>query len=206
MKTSFLYSTAVATLLFVACQKTTEESPKQTLPNITDIRNVGKLTLAEMTITKLGTIEDLGYDDAKTMRQKGKAILNYIKIGERKGAYSYDTYLRAYINLSQLSDQDLQIDSTTHIATLHLPSIETSLAGREPQLREEHYRVTGLRSNISPQERAQLKEEMNTMLRAEVKENELFNSKLSKKAEEKAQIYFTNFFKQFGYTVNIIFK
>lgn len=176
------------------------------VPQVSDVRKVGKLELAEMTVTKMGTIDDLRLEDAKGFGQKTRALLNALKIGGRKGAYSYDTYVRAYIDLNELTDSDLTVDTVAHTYRLTLPDIRTEIVGCEPTLREEHYRVTGLRSNISAQERASLKEEMNTMLRKEISSNGEFRRVLTEKAREKGRAWFEALFAASGYTGEVVFK
>lgn len=195
-------------LLLCGCRNSAPapESDATDVPSVADVRKVGKLVLAEMAVTKTGTIEDLKYSDATTLRQKGQAVLNSLKIGDRKGAYSYDTYLRAYIDLSQLPENALSVDTAAHTAALRLPKIVTETAGRDPQLREEHYRVTGLRSDISAAERAQLKEEMNTMLRTEIEKNPRFSQALTEKGRQKITSYLTGLFSDYGYTLNVTFE
>ncbi len=50
------------------------------------------------------------------------------------------------------------IDETAKTAELTLPAIRTEFQGRDIAMKEEHYRVTGLRSQIGSKERAELKE------------------------------------------------
>lgn len=206
MKKKILSVLMLSFLLLCGCRKSAPEADATAVPSVTDVRKVGKLVLAEMTVTKTGTIEDLKYSDATTLRQKGQAVLNSLKIGDRKGAYSYDTYLRAYIDLSQLPENALNVDTAAHTASLRLPRIVTETAGRDPQLREEHYRVTGLRSDISAAERAQLKEEMNTMLRTEIQKNPRFSQALTEKGRQKITSYLTGLFSDYGYTLNVTFE
>lgn len=178
-------------------------APHDDAPSVSAVRQVGKLQLAEMTISKMGTIEDLKLSDAHGVEQTAKALLNSMKIGERKGAYSYDTYLRAYIDLSKLSADDFEVDSVARVCRVRMPKVEVEFAGREPSMHEEHYRVTGLRSDISAQERAALKEEMNRVLRQEVEKNPTFARKLRERAEGNARAWFESYFASMGYSGEI---
>ena len=77
---------------------------------VDELRSVNKLVLAQMTVSKMATIDDLPLDDARGIKQTAAAMLDIIKIGNRKAAYSYDTYLRAYVDMSQLSPDDVRVD------------------------------------------------------------------------------------------------
>ncbi|MDE5887809.1 MAG: DUF4230 domain-containing protein [Muribaculaceae bacterium] len=44
------------------------------------------------------------------MKQMSAALIDAVKVGNRKAAYSYNTYLRAYIDLSGLPEEDVKVD------------------------------------------------------------------------------------------------
>ncbi|MCM1336322.1 MAG: DUF4230 domain-containing protein [Candidatus Amulumruptor caecigallinarius] len=169
-----------------------------------EVKSVNKLVLAQMAISKMATVDDMTLDEASGMKQTLAALTDAAKIGSRKAAYSYDTYLRAYIDLSTLQPEDVKVDGKE--ITLNLPPIQTEFTGRDIQIREEHYRVTGLRSEIDPKERAAIKEKMNASLKKEVEEKPLFRNKLTEEARAKAVTYFKSLLGKDGYTVNVNFK
>lgn len=171
-----------------------------------EARSVNKLVLASMTISKMATVDDISLDEAEGLRQTAAALLDAVKLGKRRAAYSYNTYLRAYVDLSSLSPDDIKVDNAGKSVTLTLPPISTEYLGRDMEIREEHYRVTGLRSEIDATERAKIKEQMNTLLKNEVKGNPMFRDKLVEEAKAKAGIYFSSLLGKDGYTVNIKFK
>lgn len=191
-------------LLCVCC--TPRKQKVMPVPQLSEIRNVGKLTLAEMAIGKTGTIDDLTMGDAKGMGEKARALLNKFKIGSRKGAYAYSTYMRAYIDLTDLSEADFRVDSGLRSVYVILPPIRTEFAGRDINMEELHYRVTGLRTNINAEERARLKEAMNSELKSEVENNPEFKRQLISKAREKASAFFTSFYGDLGYETFISFS
>lgn len=196
--------------LLVACSSPSDGDvvlqQSATLPSLSEVRTTGKFILAEMAISKMGTIEDLKLDEAQGLRQQAAAVWNKLKVGDRKGAWSYNTYLRAGIDLSSLSSGDMKVDTAGRTVTLTLPPVVVEMAGRDAQMREEHYRVTGLRSNISASERAALKEQMNTHLHQEIKNNPAFVRTLTSRARQRATIYFDSLFSTCGYTTTIKFK
>lgn len=169
-----------------------------------EVKSVNKLVLAQMAISKMATVDDISLDEASGMKQTLAAITDAAKIGSRKAAYSYDTYLRAYIDLSTLQPEDVKVEGK--VITLTLPQVQTEFTGRDIQIREEHYRVTGLRSEIDAKERAAIKEKMNTSLKREVEEKPLFRNRLTEEARAKATTYFKSLLSKDGYTVNVNFK
>lgn len=172
----------------------------------TEVKSVDKLVLAQMTVTKMATVSDQSLDDAQGLKQTVAAIADAVKIGKRKAAYSYSTYLRAYMDMSDFSPSDIIVDDRNKVIILNLPEIKTEFAGRDLGIREEHYRVSGLRSDINANERAALKERMNETLKKEVKEDPEFRDKLEAQARGKAKDFFTSLLGKDGYTVTVNFR
>lgn len=192
----------VAACCFGSCS---EDEQRERL-YYSEIKSVNKLVLAQMTISKMATIDDLKLEDAVGAKQTAAALIDAMKLGNRKAAYSYDTYLRAYIDLSGLTPDDIKIDESNKTVTLTLPAIKTEYLGRDMEIREDHYRVTGLRSAIDAGERADIKEQMNSVLKEEVERKPMFRDKLVNEAKAKAQTYFSSLLGKDGYTVTVKFK
>lgn len=171
-----------------------------------EVKSVDKLILARMAVSKMATIDDIPLSEAEGLKQTSAALLDALKLGKRKAAYSYDTYLRAYIDLSSLTPDDVKVDENTKTVTLSLPPVMTEYLGRDMEIREDHYRVTGLRSEIDAAERAALKEQMNTVLKNEVKNKPMFRDKLVTEAKAKAEAYFSSMLGKDGYKVIINFR
>lgn len=173
---------------------------------LSEVKSVNKLVLAQMTISKMATIDDIDLSKAEGMKQMAAGLMDAVKVGNRKAAYSYDTYLRAYLDLSGLTADDVKVDDATGTITLTLPPVQTEFAGRDMEIREDHYRVNGLRSHIDPKERAEIKEQMNTALKHEVEEKSEFRSRLEAEARSKADTYFKSLLGSDGYNVIVNFK
>lgn len=173
---------------------------------LSEIKSVNKLVLAQMTISKMATIDDIDLTKAEGLRQTAAGLMDAVKVGDRKAAYSYDTYLRAYVDLSGLTPGDVKVDEATKTITLNLPAVQTEFAGRDMEIREDHYRVSGLRSQIDPKERAEIKEQMNTALKREVEEKSEFRNRLESEARAKCDVYFKSLFGSDGYNVVVNFK
>ena len=193
---------ALATLSFASCKE--KENPEVEM--VSRLRDVSRLELARMTVGKVGMISDHKYEDAKTLEQKTVAMLNAMKIGNRIGVYSYDTYLTAYIDLSELSADDISIDLKSNVAHVALPPVKIITDGREPQLHEVHYRVTGLRSSIRPDERARLKSQMAAEVRKETAVSDGTMEVLRDEARRKAAAWFGEIVGSWGYTPDITFR
>ena len=164
------------------------------------LQNVSRLELARRTVGKVGRISDPEY------QAKASALLNRMKIGTRLGVYSYDTYIVAYLDLSKVSSEDVEVDTETGTAYITLPPIDIMTDGREPQLHEVHSRVTGLRSSITPSERASLKSQMAKEVKKEMSAKAGATDHLRKAAEDKARAYLTELISNWGYKAEISFK
>lgn len=165
-----------------------------------------QLQLAEMSVSKVGRIADSSPDDAKGLMEKTRAIINSMKIGTRIGVYSYDTYLQASVDLSALEPGDVEVDEGKRHVSVTLPPIEIDYAGRDMQLREEHSRVTGLRSQITPEERARLKSAMAADLQREVAADPEIARQLRRAAEESAREFVAGMAAGYGYTSEVRFR
>lgn len=170
------------------------------------LQEVNRLELAKMTVGKVGMITDSDPGEAKSWMDKANAMVDAIKIGKRIGVYSYDTYLIAYIDMSQLQPGDITVDKDSRTASIKLPPVEIMTDGRDPQLKEEHYRVTGLRSSIKPEERARLKAQMAAEVKKELANDDGYSAMLKASAEGKAIAWFTSLMENWGYDAEVSFK
>lgn len=200
--TLILLSALLATT-FTGCR---EKPSDEDRTYYSELRAVKKLVTGRMTISKMATIDDIRLDEAQGLRQTASALLAAIKPGSRKAAYSYNTYLRAYIDMDRLTPDDIRLSTDGKTLEIDLPPVEIEFAGRDAEICEEHYRVTGLRSNINADERARLKEEMNTLLKEEVRRNPAIASRLKEIAETKAATFFTDWGRNRGLNVMINFS
>lgn len=171
-----------------------------------EVRNVNKLVVARMAVQKMATIDDIKLQEAQGTKQQLAAIVDALKVGDRVAAYSYNTFLRAYIDMTLLQPEDVSVDEQSKIVNIKLPPVQVEIEGREAALKEEHYRVTGLRSKINPRERAQLKEQMNTMVKDEIEKNSGFRDALAEQGRKKTADYFTSLVASKGYKASITFK
>ncbi len=197
-----VFFAVVMAIVFSACGKQVDSRPDLT----NRLQDVGRLELSKMTVGKVGMISDPTYDHARTLSEKAEAIFSNMKVGTRIGVYSYDTYILAYIDLSQIRPEDVEIDEENSIARITLPPVEIMTDGREPQLHEVHSRVTGLRSSIRPEERAKLKAKMAAEVKKEVAANKQAIGEMKKAAEEKGRVWLTNLLRNSGYEATIEYR
>ena len=153
-----------------------------------EIKSVDKIVFAKMAITK-------------TVFNNQENIL-----GKRYAAYSYDTYARAYIDLSSLQTDDLVFDDKAKTVKVMLPVVVAELIGRDVEMREEYKNITGMRFDLEEKEIAKLKEDGNINMKKEWEENPMFKEHLIEAAKRKARKYFESIFEANGYIASIDFK
>ncbi len=196
----FIFILSIA-LAFISCVRKGPDTPDF----YSEIRSVDKLILSETRVTKMATVRDPDFTDAETLGDRAAAVISSLKVGQRVAVYSYDTYIQSYIDLSSLTPADVVVNDRDRTVTLYLPPIRTELAGRDGTLREEHYRVTGFRSDIGPQERARLKERMNSELLHEIESGTIAEAS-RESARAKALEYFATLISASGYRPIISIK
>lgn len=155
---------------------------------LTEIRNQSRMIFASMSVTKTAVA-----DDSKLW-------------GKKIGLYSYDTYLRAFIDLSQLTDKDIEWDDEAKTVHVTLPPIRVEMSGRDMTLREDYTNIGLLRSSFDSRDRAKAKEIANRDFRKEFQRDATFRRILEDKARQKATSYFQSFFSKNGYTATIDFR
>lgn len=201
---------AVATALMGLCGCHRASAPADTSPSsevlLKRLSGVEQLQVAEISIRKTASIDDLKPSEVEGARQMVAAMIDALKIGDRKAVYSYDTYLRAYVDLGELTPADITVDTAARHISITLPDLHTDYAGRDAEFREEHYRVTGLRSAIDSEERARLKESMNKLLKEEVRQNDEFSRLLIETGRRRAESFVRTFLGVDGYQVEVKWK
>ena len=175
---------AASLILMSACAKRDNTALYQ------EIKSADKMVFASMAITKTAKLESS----------------DWYKIGKRIAVYSYDSYMRAYIDLSALQPEDIQFDDNAGTVKVILPPVRTEVIGRDMELRREYENIGLMRSDLDSRERAEIKEKANASFRKEVEENPEFRRQLTETARRKARRYFETLFEANGYTAVIDFK
>ncbi len=185
MKFKFIPLCAIAAAMLASCAKKADNTELYQ-----EIKSVDKMVFASMAITKTSKMESSGW----------------YTVGKRIAVYSYDSYMRAYIDLSTLQMDDLVFDDKNMTVKVTLPPVVTEIAGRDMEMRKEYDNIGMLRSDIDSKERAEMKEKANASFKAEVEENPTFRQQLIDAAQRKARKYFETIFEANGYTASIDFK
>lgn len=154
-----------------------------------EIRSVNKMALASMSITKTAKLESS----------------DWYTIGKRIAVYSYDSYMRAYIDLSELQPDDFIFDDDNMKVRVILPPVRTEITGRDMGMRKEYENIGLLRSELDSKERAEIKEKANASFKKEVENNPVFKKRLTDTAERKARAFFENLFASRGYHAEVVF-
>lgn len=177
----------VALLMGASCSK---ETPPDHQADYLQLKSNNKLILSRAAISK-------------TAR---KETSDWYKIGKRIAVYSYDSYLQAYIDLSELTESDLVFDDENKTVTITLPPVKIESAGRDMELKREYENIGLLRSDLDSKERAEMKEKANEDFRREIAENSEFKRALLASASQKARLYIESLFAARGYKATVIFK
>lgn len=168
--------------------KTTMDYSKHHADLVGAMQSHSRMVFASMAVTKTAVADD--------SRLWGKRI----------GVYSYDTYVRAWIDLSQLQPGDLKFDDDAKTVDVSLPPISVEIAGRDLTLHEDYTNIGLLRPRFSSADRARAKELANRDFRKEFNSDSSFRRILTDKATSKATAYFQDFFSRNGYTATVHFK
>lgn len=151
--------------------------------NTDQLRSVGKMEFGSMTVTKTVT----------TDRTK------WYKIGKRVGIYSFDIFLKAYVDLQDFKDEDVIIDEAVRTVSVRMPEVKIEIVGRSPELRMEYEHIDLFRSRPDSKERAQLKETATRDFMKEFNSNPEFKRNLEKTARLKAGSYVASLITARGY-------
>ena len=192
----YLCLLAFGILIFSSCDKIYDKFKRDSdRVNVSkelyqEIKSADKMVFASMAITKTAKLQSE----------------DWYKLGKRIAVYSYDSYMRAYIDLFELKMEDIVFNDDERTVTVNLPPIITEITGRDMELHKEYENIGLLRSEIDSKERALIKEMANSSFKKEVEGNATFRKQLTDEAKRKARNYFEAIFDAYGYTANIYFN
>ncbi len=173
--------------IMFACSK---KQPPDHTSIYEEIRHVNKMEFASMAVTKT----------VKTERS------DWYKIGKRIAVYSFDTYLKAYIDLYDFDMEAMVFDEENKTVKVTLPPVKIEIAGRDMEMKKEYENVGMFRTEIDSKERARMKEKASAELKKELEGQPEYKRRLEETARKKARAYFENIFKNAGYTAYIQFS
>ena len=168
------------------CSRQREEKALQ--QEIHAISSMKQLGLVEYKVRKIIKANDQG---------------EWYKIGDRKILLSCTAYLKAGIDLSSFTAEDISVDLDAGKVTVTLPHATLlSLDMPASEIRQEFDQVSLLRSDFSAQERNELLRQGERQIRRSVP-----SLGILQKAEENARKFFDSAFQKLGFTtVEVVFK
>ena len=186
--TAFCTVVALLAILMVATGCSRQREEKELQQEILSISSMKELGLVEYKVRKIIKADDQG---------------EWYKIGDRKILLSCTAYLKAGIDLSSFSAEDISVDRAAGKVTVTLPHATLlSLDIPASEIRQEFDQVTLRRSDFSAQERNELLRQGERQIRRSVP-----SLGILQKAEENARKFFSSAFEKLGFTtVEVVFK
>lgn len=167
-------------------------SCKEKVPELTLQQKVAH-KMSELTqMSELGSVE---YTITKIVKASDDKQWNKKLFGNRKIAFSCTAYLKAGIDLSLLSVEDVQVDSTTKSAVVTLPHAKVlSLNIPAEEITMVYQKVSTTRCNFSSAERNELLRQGETDIIESIPDLGILNV-----AEKNAQLFFKTMLSQMGF-------
>lgn len=158
-----------------------------------ELHEVGKLELVEYRTEEIFIIspKEQSLKSVKTLEELSNYLSDLLTIGDRVGVYSFENYSVAYIDLTQISDEDIDFDPSTKSIQLTLPPIQVEPIGRSGNIRKLHERVSGLQEGITSEERRQMQNEASALAIKALAPGTAKYRDLVAQAEQKARAFFT---------------
>lgn len=153
MKIYFYIAACVIMFLFSACRKenvNVNDNPLDTIPvMLQQIQSTSRLYTAEYKVHKIVTHDDAVSIDGKIL---GKDFSVALPVGKRKVAIPMDATLKAYIDMSQITEQDIRRDGDRIEIVLPKPHVVLTSSSIDHDGIKQY--VALLRSNFSDEELA----------------------------------------------------
>ena len=166
-----------------ACSSAEEELKEQ----VREMAETSELGTIEATVKKIVKVNDS----------------DWYKIGDRNILFSCTAYLKSGLDLSKLTEEDIQIDKKNNAVTLNLPApqlLSLDLPSEETDLVYSH--VTLFRSDFTVEERNAILQQGEKDIRSDYP-----NLGIVEETKESVTDLFTAFLVQMGYeTITITFK
>lgn len=183
-------------LMAVGCSSSTTEDKALVM---SAVRSVEQLELTEMELTETFVIRGSGttFSGIRSPKEAADYVDNLLRPGERIGVYAFTHTALALIDLSQLSEEDVQVEGRSVRVTL--PPVEVKLAGRSPTLEVLHERVTGTKRPITAEERKRMQDEASRRTRQRLQKGSPTYELLRQRGERQARAYYTGMLHARGY-------
>lgn len=197
MRRISLIPIGIVLLLLHACGHDNEPIREAVLNSI---NQVGKLELVEQRSEEVILISGSGesLSTIGSLEDTMTYLDDLLRVGHRVGVYSFSHLAIAYIDLTDLSLDDVTIDSDDRI-TINLPTIHVEPIGRSGEIRLLHERVTGTKRPITAEERTKVQDEASRQARERLLPGTPNHTALVRQAQEQAIAYFTGLLRSRGY-------
>ena len=167
---------------------------------VNQIQEVGKLELIEQRSEEIILISGSG-ETPETIGSISEAMTyldDLFRIGDRVGVYSFGHYSIAYLDLTQLTIDDVKLsrDKTVHLT---LPAIKVEPIGRSGDIKLLHERVTGTKKKITNEERSKIQAKATEQAIARLKPGTPNYTDLVNRAQDQATAYFKGMLRTRGY-------
>lgn len=185
------------TLVLIGCGS----DPKGYLPQVSELRAIGKLDLVEYQTEEVFMISanEVRLADIHSIEEVNDYLASLLRAGDRIGIYSFTIYSVAYIDLTLFSpEEDADYDKHNKHVTITLPPVQIEPMGRSGDLKKLHERVTGLQRSITPEERRQIQNKAVAYAKGRLAPDTEQYSELISLAEAKGTAYFTGLLKARG--------
>ena len=188
MKKTLRFLSLFLILGFASCKPSLEDSVKSEIQHVQESAELGT---AEYTIRKV-----------VSFKGEGKGI-DYLKVGDRMIIFTCRAYLKAGVNLSELSMDDVKINEKAKEITVNLPAVKLlsmNMPAEEVVLNFEKVSLT--RSNFTAEERNSFLQQGEEAIKKAVAEIGILDD-----AKKNTKDFFHAMFKQLGFeTITVNFK
>ncbi|MBQ3882322.1 MAG: DUF4230 domain-containing protein [Bacteroidales bacterium] len=181
-----VFTLVLPAMLLLGCsRKSAKDTPADGLEAITSVKELG---LVEYRVRKIVKADDEG---------------EWYKIGDRKILFSCTAYLKAGVDMSSFTVDDIVMDRSNGKVSITVPHASLlTINIPSSEVRLEYDQVTLLRSSFSAQERNLILRQGEKSIRDSVP-----SLGILEKAEENARLFFEALFSKMGFTtVEVIFK
>ena len=188
MKKLFKISSLLLVLGLVSCKPSLEDSVKS---EIQHVRESAELGTTEYTVRKV-----------VSFKGEGKGI-DYLKVGDRMIIFTCRAYLKAGVDLSELSMDDVKINEKKKAITIELPAVKLlSMNMPADEIVLNFEKVSLLRSEFTVEERNNFLQQGEAAIKEAVGTIGILDD-----AKKNTTDFFQAMFKQLGFeTITINFK
>ncbi len=152
--------------------------------SVYEIRNIGQLSTSEYTVGKIVKLDKTGEE--------------WYKFGERRILISCKAKIKAGIDLSKLSKDDIKIKGKT--IEINLPPAEITSFTMDPKfVHTEMESVSGFRDQFTQQEKNDFLKQGEEAIREDIEQTSIL-----KDAEKNAKTFVEDFYKELGFEKVIV--